>query len=52
MYQIIVIFSNPSFNPKIFTDITTPVKQFYSPHTGKIYVVCEKWAGSGLTLPI
>ena len=25
-----------NFNPKIFTDITTPVKQFYSPYTGKI----------------
>ena len=24
-----------NFKPKIFTDITTPVKQFYSPNTGK-----------------
>jgi len=25
------------FKPQIFTDITTPVKQFYSPNTGKIF---------------
>ena len=25
-----------NFNPKIFTDITTPVKQSYSPNTGKV----------------
>jgi hypothetical protein len=25
-----------NFKPKIFTDITTPVKQSYSPYTGKI----------------
>jgi len=28
-----------NFKPQIFTDITTPVKQFYSPDTGKIYVL-------------
>jgi hypothetical protein len=27
------------FKPKIFTDITTPVKQSYSPDTGKISVI-------------
>jgi len=27
-----------NFKPQIFTDITTPVKQFYSPDTGKL---CE-----------
>jgi len=27
------------FKPKIFTDITTPVKQSYSPNTGKISVM-------------
>ena len=27
------------FNPKIFTDITMPVKQSYSPNTGKVSVL-------------
>jgi len=30
-----------NFNPEIFTDITTPVKQSYSPNTGKISLVLE-----------
>jgi hypothetical protein len=28
-----------NFKPKIFTDITTPVKQSYSPNTGKVSVL-------------
>jgi len=28
-----------NFKPKIFTDITTPVKQSYSPLTGKVSAI-------------
>jgi hypothetical protein len=28
-----------NFKPQIFTDITTPVKQSYSPNTGKVSVL-------------
>ena len=28
MYQVIMIFSNPSFKPKIFTEITMPAKWY------------------------
>jgi len=34
-----------NFNPKIFTDITTPVKLSYSPHTGKKHVIFEVRGG-------
>jgi Na+/H+ antiporter NhaD/arsenite permease-like protein len=33
---VIVILSPLVFKAKIFTDITTPVKQSYSPNTGKV----------------
>jgi len=34
--QITAIYRK-NFKPQIFTDITTPVKQSYSPYTGKLY---------------